>query len=153
MCSGSTCAGDVCTPDGGACDACDGNCIAPTPACRNADATCVACVVDGDCPDGQRCDASTNRCVAEVDCVSDGDCVNVAGRPVCFQGACVECLQTDDCPGVAECSGAPEWTCRSMPCSGVNCQTGTACDAASGRCLPMVRPDVSWTRIAIRRVA
>ena len=33
-----------------------------------------------------------------MDCVSDGDCVNVAGRPVCFQGACVECLQTDDCP-------------------------------------------------------
>ena len=133
--AGSTCAGDVCTPDDGACDACGGSCMAPTPACRNVDATCVACVVDGDCPEGQRCDAADNTCTAEMQCLSDGDCVNVSGRPVCFQGACVECLQTDDCPGVAECSGAPEWQCRSTPCSGVNCQTGTSCDEASGRCL------------------
>ena len=49
--AGSTCAGDVCTPDDGACDACGGSCMAPTPACRNVDATCVACVVDGDCPE------------------------------------------------------------------------------------------------------
>ena len=106
-----------------------------TPACDTDTAMCVACVVDGDCPEGKTCDTASNTCVEGEQCVADAECANIPGRPVCFQGRCVECLQTSDCPARSECSGAPNWQCTSMPCTGVTCQTGTSCDEMTGRCV------------------
>lgn len=58
---------------------------------------CVACTVDEHCGDADaaRCDPQTNRCVP---CETSASCSGITGKPVCFDGLCVECSVEDETP-------------------------------------------------------
>jgi hypothetical protein len=131
--TGTTCDAGACVPDGAQCDPCGGTCGGATPFCVAAQARCAQCGPGVQCGAGYNCDINTNSCVeAQMgSCISDADC----GGGVCVGGECKECLQTADCPPRSACN-TTTFTCESDPCGGVECQRGSTCATATGRCTP-----------------
>jgi len=145
--SGLTCQDSLCKPPGGLCDRCGGTCGGATPVCvagqGGAPGTC------GECGPGAPCANPSQRCSAEYRCVdgpvggmcaTDLDCPE--NRQFCVNQACVECLQTADCPPRNACNPAT-FTCEPNPCGGVDCQTGAQCDPATGLCAPGCADDAA----------
>jgi Cys-rich repeat protein len=131
---GTTCTDGGCIPDSGQCDACAGSCGGDTPFCVAEESRCAECGSNSDCADGLRCDLMTHTCTEGLPagmCITDADCQG----GVCFTGSCVECFQDSDCPARNTCD-TNSFTCQYSPCSGVECQRGSTCDAATGRCAP-----------------
>ncbi|MCA9538391.1 MAG: hypothetical protein KC620_05855, partial [Myxococcales bacterium] len=134
--AGYTCDGEVCAPDAGRCDPCNGACGPPTPVCIEATGQCGECDIRTPCDPGLVCDPGTNTCVEEgggCECVADRDCDACLGSPICFRGRCVACLEDADCPPRFACSQNQQ--CIRAPCAGVACQRGAQCDPQSGTCV------------------
>lgn len=132
--TGTSCQEGACIPEEGvSCDACAGACTEERPFCIAAEERCGQCGETAPCEAGYNCDIATNTCVEAVSgsCISDADCE--AG--VCVTGACRECLQDSDCPSRHRCDPGA-FTCVYEPCAGVECQRGSTCEAATGRCNP-----------------
>ena len=143
--AGLECQDAQCKPPGGLCDACGGTCGAATPICNPGQngqpGTC------GECGQGSPCAGANERCSAEFRCVegpvggmcaTDLDCAG--DLQFCVNSTCVQCLQTSDCPARSACNQAT-FTCEDDPCGGVECQVGSMCDAATGRCAPGCQQD------------
>jgi Cys-rich repeat protein len=130
-----TCTDGGCIPNSGVCDPCAGTCSGATPYCIEEEARCAECGPTSPCAEGLRCDLMTYTCTDALPngmCVVDTDC---QGGGLCFNGTCVECFQDSDCPARNTCN-TNSFTCEYSACGGVECQTGSTCDASSGRCTP-----------------
>lgn len=140
---GTTCTDEVCKPDSGACDPCLGACGGATPVCvpgaNGGAGVCAACGNGVQCADPNlRCNEN-NQCVEPapgMNCVTDNDC---AGQR-CVAGQCVECIEDRDC-GVRRACNVNTFVCEDNPCGGLTCQSGSACDPATGRCAPGCNAD------------
>lgn len=133
---GYACEGDLCRPEGGACDACNGACQGLTPVCLQAEGRCVECDALNPCGGDLVCDLETNACVeqgGDCGCVQDRDCEACLGLPICFGGRCVQCLDDSECPPRFACNENQQ--CIRAPCRGVQCQAGAMCDPAQGVCV------------------
>lgn len=135
MCAaeGFACQDGTCQPESGRCDPCGGQCDGATPYCIEFSGECGQCGPGVPCTDGLNCDLANNTCVESEGCLADVDC-QTAEAPVCFNGACVACLQDTDCPPRNACNAQQQ--CVPDPCRGVECQRGSECNAATGRCDP-----------------
>jgi hypothetical protein len=113
--SDAECAANTC--GGGAC-ACDNPGYAPLqPVCTDMDC-------EGLCL--WSCEGS--RCVIPSACQSDDECVG--SKPICLDGQCVECRDSEDCSFEKSCrSGSCETRCQ----SDTNCGLFEACQA--GECI------------------
>lgn len=132
--TGTSCQDGACIPDDqSVCDACAGACTAEHPFCIAEEERCAACGETSPCADGFNCDLATHTCVTAQSgsCISDTDCP----MGVCVTGECRQCLQDSDCPARNRCN-SNTFSCVYEPCAGVECQRGSTCDQASGRCTP-----------------
>jgi hypothetical protein len=79
----------------------DGFCTEKMQVCKTDAFDCVECNANSDCndPTASRCNTEQNECEG---CESGADCTGIEGRPLCANGACVEC--TPDTEEV-DCSG------------------------------------------------
>ena len=130
---GFACAAEVCQPQSGRCDPCGGQCAGATPYCIEVTGQCGQCGPGVPCTDGLSCNLANNTCVESEGCLADVDCQN-PDASVCFNGACVACLQDQDCPLRNACNAQQQ--CVPDPCRGVECQRGSECNVATGRCDP-----------------
>lgn len=136
--AGSSCAGDLCMPDEGICDRCDGvDCQGLTPMCEPATGECVACLADNDCGQGSFCALGECR-EAQGECLSNGDCAGNPQGPHCFVDRCVQCIATEHCPPQHRCDANE---CVVARCEGVLCNGQAQCNAETGRCEPGCQGD------------
>lgn len=100
---------------------CGGACAAPTPLCREADGTCVACLTDRDCTDlaAARCDTAAGACAP---CDDSAQCAGRTGTEVCAgagagaaAGSCVECTGDDPSACGANVCDSRMSTCTTTP--------------------------------------
>jgi hypothetical protein len=134
MCpEGLACEAGICQPESGRCDPCGGRCEGEAPYCVEATGQCGQCGPGVPCPEGLNCDLANNVCVESEGCLGDVDCQN-PDLSVCFNGMCVACLQDTDCPPRNACNAQQQ--CEPDPCRGVECQRGSECNPATGRCDP-----------------
>lgn len=129
------CADGMCAPTGGRCDPCGGGCGGATPACIPELGECRACGPRNPCADPTLVCSPEFACIERPGggCVQDVDCRD-PDRPICFGGECISCLQDSDCPPRSACT--EERRCIDAPCAGVECQQGSQCGPAGGRCDP-----------------
>jgi Cys-rich repeat protein len=121
-----TCIQEGC-PSGKVCEFSTGDCVQPLLACDSCtkddqcgpdarcvlftagDRRCMPTCKGGNCPDASNCTekdgvdvclpAGTSCCYGDQ-CGAGSECDNCAAdTPYCFQGACVECLNSTHCPG------------------------------------------------------
>jgi len=100
----------------------------------------AGCTSNAGCTNGQKCHIVNGFGVC-VACLSNSDCTNVTGKPVCFTntGVCVECREPADC---ASTPATP--TCNVNNSSCVGCLTnpdctgnanGSICDPQTTKCV------------------
>jgi len=92
-----------------------------------------ACVSNDQCPQDGTGECSADICVNNT-CVPDDVPAGVTcADGVCDgMGACVECLDANQCPGGGECMVA---TCESSSCGLANAPDGTSCFDGAGMCM------------------
>ncbi len=110
-----------------------------TPTCNPTSGSCTTCQTDTDCtdPSAARCDTDMGRCVP---CTENTQCAGIEGAPVCNDGACVECTESDDsaCEGRA-CNPATN-TCSAFSTDRRRCESceiDANCQDADHFCVPL----------------
>jgi hypothetical protein len=109
-CAANTCAG--------------GSCACDNPGYQPAHPICS----DDDCDGLCLWTCEESRCVIPSDCRTDDDCIGA--KPMCLDGACVECADSADCSFDKECR---EGSCETPCQSDANCPLFEACQA--GECI------------------
>jgi hypothetical protein len=124
----------------GAADAggCESTTDCPTgQVCNRTNATCVECMIDGDCGIGTRC--VNNQCEALPGCTNSLDCVGQGSRLVCDTVAreCVQCMTAADCAENHDC--LDRQCVAYTPCvNSLDCPSGQVCDDRINRCVECV---------------
>ncbi|MCB9533324.1 MAG: matrixin family metalloprotease [Myxococcales bacterium] len=134
VCTAGVCDGIAC-PSGQTCDPETGRCV--TAGGADGCIVCDPCTAPAQCPGGDCFDFGDGGLCA-IECARDSDCPpNTACLTFGDGGgdSISLCLNADydtagACPRGFECSESTD------PCDGVTCRAGTACDPATGDCIP-----------------
>lgn len=120
---------------------CEPECVAPTPACDEANDTCVGCLQNTDCqdPTASRC-GSDHSCQP---CGADTDCAHLGNLDLCIDGRCGECTidtEADQCgdnscnPATLQCTDTERGTVGVCE----PCMADSECEEPdTHRCVPM----------------